>query len=68
MEIAGIAVDVREKRLIGAKLRFPRSGDRFAGKTRNRRCLNQKIPVFWRNFIPLAIKEGNVIHMRKEVM
>jgi hypothetical protein len=66
--IAGITLEVNEKRLLGATLRFPQHWDTFNGKTRNRRCINQKIPLFRRNFIPLAVKEGKIIHMRKNVM
>jgi hypothetical protein len=65
--IAGMSIEANEKRFLWATLRFPKSGDTFNGKTRNRRALNQKIPVFWRNFIPLALKDWNIIHMRKDV-
>ncbi|MDR0608239.1 MAG: hypothetical protein LBG52_08105 [Candidatus Peribacteria bacterium] len=63
-----MTIEVNEERFLGSTLRFPQLGDRFAGKTRNRWCINQKIPLFWRNFIPVAVKDGNILHMRKEVM
>lgn len=47
--------------LIGAKLRFPKEGDRFQGKQLKKRMINQKIPIFWRNSLPLAEKEGKII-------
>lgn len=40
--------------------RFPRKGDRYKGKTRNEWCINQKIPIFRRNFITVIAK-GNQI-------
>jgi len=40
--------------------RFPRKGDRYKGKTRNEWCINQKIPIFRRNFIAVIAK-GNQI-------
>gem|GEM_PF-6534505 len=47
--------------LIGAKLRFSKEGDRFQGKQLKKRMINQKIPMFWRNSLPLAEKEGKII-------
>jgi len=47
--------------LIGAKLRFSKEGDRFQGKQLKKRMINQKIPIFWRNSLPLAEKEGKII-------
>jgi tRNA(Ile)-lysidine synthetase-like protein len=42
--------------------RFPRKGDIHKGKTRNQRCINQKIPVFRRNFIPILAQKNKVIN------
>lgn len=66
--LEGVSVNITKQERIGATLRYPQSTDTFAGKTRNRRCLNQKIPMFWRNFIPLVEKEGRILHMFKEVI
>lgn len=41
--------------------RFPRKGDRYKGKTRNEWCINQKIPIFRRNFIPIVVKKNQII-------
>jgi|GEM_PF-768342 len=41
--------------------RFPRKGDRYKGKTRNEWCINQKIPIFRRNFIPIIVKKNQII-------
>jgi hypothetical protein len=45
--------------------RFPRKGDRYKGKTRNEWCINQKIPVFRRNFIPIIVKKNQIIKVFK---
>lgn len=47
--------------LIGATLRFPKLGDHYQGKLLSKWALNHKIPIFWRNALPLAEKEGKLI-------
>jgi hypothetical protein len=47
--------------------RFPRKGDRYKGKTRNEWCINQKIPIFRRNFIPIVIKGNQIIKIFRTV-
>lgn len=41
--------------------RFPRKEDRYKGKTRNEWCINQKIPIFRRNFIAIIAKGNQII-------
>jgi hypothetical protein len=53
--------------LIWWEIRLPQEWDNFAGKKWSRRTLNQKIPMWWRDWIPLAIKDGKVIHMWKNI-
>ena len=48
-------------------VRLPQDWDIFAWKKRSRWALNQKIPMRWRDWIPLAIKDGKVIHMWKNI-
>ncbi|GHW02728.1 hypothetical protein AGMMS50249_5140 [candidate division SR1 bacterium] len=67
IEIGGLTVQISKDSRIGAILRYPQSGDTFAGKTRNRWCINQKIPLIWRNFIPVIVQDGKILHMFKEV-
>ena len=45
--------------------RFPRKGDKYKGKKRNEWCINQKIPIFRRNFIPIIVKENQIIKIFK---
>lgn len=40
--------------------RFPRKWDIHKGKKRNERCINQKIPLFRRNFIPILAKKNQI--------
>lgn len=53
--------------LIWWKIRLPKNWDTFAWKKRSRWALNQKIPMRRREWIPLAIKNGKVIHMWKTI-
>jgi tRNA(Ile)-lysidine synthetase-like protein len=60
-------LEIPRDELIWWEVRLPQEWDIFAGKKRNRRSLNQKIPMWWRDWIPLAIKDGKVIHMWKNI-
>lgn len=42
-------------------IRFSETSDRYKGKTRNKRCINHKIPFFYRNYVPLVVDEKNSI-------
>ena len=53
--------------LIWCDIRLPLEWDCFWWKSRRRWALNQKIPMRWRDWIPLALKDGKVIHMWKNV-
>jgi len=41
---------------------------KYKGKTRNKRCINQKIPIFWRNFIPIVHKEKTILSVDLSVI
>ena len=47
---------IQKEEYLGAILRFPQKGDLYRKKTRNEYCINQKIPIFQRNFIPIIAK------------
>lgn len=53
--------EIDKKEYIGGSIRFPKKGDRYKNKTRNEWCINQKIPIFQRNFIPIIVKENQII-------
>ena len=44
-----------------AVIRFPQVGDRYLWKSWNSYCSNQKIPIFWRNFVPLLVQKGKIV-------
>lgn len=50
---------------IGMKLRFPREGSTFQGKSLTKRMINQKIPIFRRNSLPLVENDGKCIVVLK---
>ena len=60
-------LNIPRDELIWSEIRLPEEGDIFAWKKWSRWTLNQKIPMWWRNWIPLAIKNGKVIHMWKNI-
>lgn len=63
----GFDLDIPRDELIWWEIRLSQDWDTFAGKKWNRRAQNQKIPMRWREWIPLAIKDGKVIHMWKNI-
>jgi hypothetical protein len=63
----GFDLMIPRDELIWWEIRLPQEWDSFAWKKRSRWTLNQKIPMRWRDWIPLAIKDGKVIHMWKNV-
>lgn len=63
----GFDLEIPRDELIWWEVRLPKDGDIFAGKKRSRWALNQKIPMRWRDWIPLAIKDRKVIHMWKNI-
>lgn len=63
----GFDLKIPRDELIGWEVRLPQDWDTFAWKKRSRWTLNQKIPMWRRDRIPLAIKDGKVIHMWKNI-
>ncbi len=63
----GSDLEIPRDELIWWKIRLPQDWDIFAWKKWSRWALNQKIPMWWRDWIPLAIKNGKVIHMWKNI-
>ncbi len=53
-------IDTEQKIDRLTKKRFPQPGDTYKRKSRNQRCINHKIPVFRRNFIPIIAKKHNI--------
>ena len=63
----GFDLEIPRDELIWWIVRLPQDWDSFAWKKWSRWALNQKIPMRWRDWIPLAIKDGKVIHMWKNI-
>ena len=63
----GFDLEIPRDELIWWIVRLPQDWDIFAWKKWGRWALNQKIPMRWRDWIPLAIKDGKVIHMWKNI-
>jgi tRNA(Ile)-lysidine synthetase-like protein len=57
----GETYEINKKEYLGATLRFPKKGDRYKNKTRNEYCINQKIPLFQRNFIPIIVQKNQIL-------
>lgn len=60
-------LNIPREELVWWIVRLPNPWDNFAWKSRHRRALNQKIPMWRRDRIPLAIKNRKVIHMWKNI-
>lgn len=43
------------------EIRYPKSGDKLWSKSWTKYCINKKIPVFWRNFIPVVVDSNSII-------
>lgn len=54
-----------EKILEWATIRYPKSWDRFRNKTFSQYCINQKIPIFRRNYLPVLEKNNKIIKIIK---
>lgn len=67
ISLGKIHVAIENKKMIGATLRFPLAWDTFRNKTRNQYCINQKIPIFWRNFLPVVEKNWKIIDNFKSI-
>ena len=63
----GFDLEIPRDELIWWIVRLPQDWDSFSWKKWSRWALNQKIPMRWRDWIPLAIKNGKVIHMWKNI-
>ena len=67
IRFCGLDLEIPRNELVWWEVRLPKEWDIFAWKKWSRRALNQKIPMWWRDWIPLAIKDGKVIHMWKNI-
>lgn len=57
--------EISKKEYSNAVLRYPQKGDTYKNKTRNQYCINQKIPLFQRNFVPIIAKGNQILKVYK---
>lgn len=57
-----------KKERIGWSIRFAKASDRYHNKTRNQYCITAKIPVFWRNFVPVVVKGEKIMNVFREMI
>lgn len=57
---------IDKKEYIGGIIRFPQKWDLYRKKTRNEYCINQKIPIFQRKFVPIIVKKNQIIKIYKD--
>jgi len=67
ISLGKINIPIENEKMIWSILRFPLPWDAFKNKTWNQYCINQKIPIFWRNFIPLIEKDWKIIYNFKDI-
>ena len=60
VEIWKNTINVNSNEFTWKVLRYPKFWDKFGSKSWWKYCINKKIPVFWRNFVPVVV-EGNQI-------
>lgn len=53
-------VEIIDKKYLWATLRYAQKGDTYKGKSRWKYCINNKIPIFWRNFVPLLVIKNTI--------
>ncbi len=54
-------VNIEDEDLVWLEIRYPKEGDKFGSKSWSKYCINQKIPMFWRNFIPVVVEWKNIV-------
>lgn len=61
IEIWKEIVSIEEKDLQWLELRYPKQWDKIWSKSWSKYCINHKIPMFWRNFIPVVVDGNNIL-------
>jgi hypothetical protein len=65
IKIEWIQINIEAKEYIWKTLCFAQKEMKYKWKSRTKRCINQKIPIFRRNIIPLVVDDKNnkkIIH------
>lgn len=53
-------IEIVDEKLIWLVIRFPKLNDIYKSKTLNKYFINNKIPIFWRNFVPI-VADDNIV-------
>ena len=61
VEIWKNIVNIESNEFMGKILRYPKSWDKIWLKSRWKYCINKKIPIFWRNFIPIITDWNQIL-------
>lgn len=48
-------VNIDSNEFIWKTLRYPKAWDKLGSKSWGKYCINRKIPIFWRNFVPVIV-------------
>jgi tRNA(Ile)-lysidine synthetase-like protein len=62
ISFAGQELEIDDQKRLGAQLGYAQGEMKYGSKSRTKWCINHKIPLFWRQCIPLVLYEGKIIH------
>jgi hypothetical protein len=54
-------VNIDSNEFIWMALRYPKLWDKLGSKSRGKYCINRKIPIFWRNFVPVIVDWNQIL-------
>ena len=61
VEIWKNIVNIDSNEFIKKILRYPKAWDKFGSKSWWKYCINKKIPIFWRNFMPIIADWNQIL-------
>lgn len=61
LKIGKEIINIQDKKFIWLEVRYPKLGDKIGSKSWSKYCINHKIPLFWRNFVPIVIQWNDII-------
>lgn len=61
LQIGKEIVNILDEKFLWLELRYPKEWDKFSSKSWSKYCINNKIPVFWRNFVSVIVYWNNIL-------
>lgn len=61
VEIWKNIVNIDSNAFIWKTLRYPKLWDKLGSKSWGKYCINRKIPIFWRNFVPVIVDWNQIL-------